>query len=299
MGQLCSKQTQTTSNLIETEKEVSLPSYSSDADKVYELQEKKYNYFRKINYADFLYSLVNFSNENATLEDDYSKTNIEYSMNEPFFCDIFSNDIFQSFLENKLLKHKAIYEEAGNNEKITSIFKEGFLSVNSGLGLKLSQDAKEKGDENADKNTIVKKGDALAYGLLYCAGANFVKIKSIFNIFQENGQLKTSEKFSEFLLSLFIIPSYGMASARNKLGKFEEIGAIEVEKLKALLGNSELKDCQNLVTVTNQMIFGQDLSGALTYQNLKDKFAFDDKDHSLAFLLSPSGVRYMLSKHNV
>jgi hypothetical protein len=45
MGQLCSKQTQTTSNLIETEKEVSLPSYSSDADKVYELQEKKIQLF--------------------------------------------------------------------------------------------------------------------------------------------------------------------------------------------------------------------------------------------------------------
>lgn len=299
MGKLCSKQTQTTSNLIETEKEVSLPSYKSDADKFYELQENKYNYFRKLNYADFLYSLVNFSNENATLEDDYSKTNIDFSMNEPFFGDIFSNDIFQSFLENKVLKHKAIYEEAGNNEKITSIFKEGFLAINNGLGLKLAQDAKAKGDESADKNTIVKKGDALAYGLLYCVGANFIKIKSLFNIFQENGQLKPSEKLSEFLLALFIIPSYGMASARNKLSKFEEIGAVDKEKLKELLESSELKDCQNMVEVTNKLIFGPNLTTTLTYQNFKDKFEVNDKDHSLAFMLSPSGVRYMLQKHNV
>lgn len=299
MGKLCSKQTQTTSNLIETEKEVSLPSYKSDADKFYELQESKYNYFRKLNYADFLYSLVNFSNENATLEDDYSKTNIDFSMNEPFFGDIFSNDIFQSFLENKVLKHKAIYEEAGNNEKITSIFKEGFLAVNNGLGLKLSQDAKAKGDESADKNTIVKKGDALAYGLLYCVGANFIKIKSLFNIFQENGQLKPSAKLSEFLLALFIIPSYGMANARNKLSKFEEIGAVDKEKLKELLDSSELKDCQNMVEITNKLIFGPNLTTTLSYQNFKDKFEVNDKDHSLAFMLSPSGVRYMLQKNNV
>ena len=299
MGKLCSKQTQTTSNLIETEKEVSLPSYKSDADKFYELQESKYNYFRKLNYADFLYSLVNFSNENATLEDDYSKTNIDFSMNEPFFGDIFSNDIFQSFLENKVLKHKAIYEEAGNNEKITSIFKEGFLAVNNGLGLKLSQDAKAKGDESADKNTIVKKGDALAYGLLYCVGANFIKIKSLFNIFQENGQLKPSAKLSEFLLALFIIPSYGMASARNKLSKFEEIGSVDKQKLKELLDSSELKDCQNMVEITNKLIFGPNLTTTLSYQNFKDKFEVNDKDHSLAFMLSPSGVRYMLQKNNV
>ena len=37
MGQLCSKQTQTTSTLIETEKEVELRSYKSDGDKFYEL----------------------------------------------------------------------------------------------------------------------------------------------------------------------------------------------------------------------------------------------------------------------
>ena len=220
-------------------------------------------------------------------------------MNEPFFGDIFSNDIFQSFLENKVLKHKAIYEEAGNNEKITSIFKEGFLAINNGLGLKLAQDAKAKGDESADKNTIVKKGDALAYGLLYCVGANFIKIKSLFNIFQENGQLKPSEKLSEFLLALFIIPSYGMASARNKLSKFEEIGAVDKEKLKELLESSELKDCQNMVEVTNKLIFGPNLTTTLTYQNFKDKFEVNDKDHSLAFMLSPSGVRYMLQKHNV
>ena len=125
------------------------------------------------------------------------------------------------------------------------------MAVNSGLGLKLSQDAKAKGNESADKNSIVKKGDALAYGILYCGGPNFAKVKALFNIFSENKELKSNEKFSNFLLSLFIIPSYGMANARNKLSKFDEIGAVDKEKFKEILDSSELKDCQNLVVVAN------------------------------------------------
>ena len=299
MGQLCGKKAQATSNLIETEKEITLPSYKSDGDKYYDLQENKYNFLRKINFEDFLYSLVHFSNENATLEDDYQKANINFSMEEPFFCELFSNDIFQSFLENKILKHKAIYAIAGNDEKMTSIFKEGFLAANYGLGVKLAQNAKELGDTNADKNSIIKKGDAIAYGILYCVGANYVKIRALFNLFKKDEILKDSEKLDEFLLSLFIIAGYGMASARNKLSKFDEIGGIEKEKLKELINTSELKDSQNMVQITKKMLFGQDLSVSLNYQNFKDKFELNDKDNSLAFLLSPSGCRYMQQKNNV
>ena len=299
MGQLCAKKTQSTSNLIETEKEISLPSYKSDGDKYYESQENKFNFFRKLNFADYLYSLVHFSSENATLEDNYDKANVNVSMEEPFFCELFSNDIFQSFIENKILKHKAIYELAGSNEKMVSIFKETFLAANNGLGLKLAQSAKEKGDENADKNSIIKKGDAIAYGLLYCAGANYIKIRALFNLFKKDDQLKPSDKFDEFLLSIFIISSYGMVSARNKLSKFDEVGEIEKDKLKELIGTSELKDCQNMVEVTKKMLFGQDLSVGLSYQNFKDKFEVNDKDNSLAFLLTSPGVRYMIQKNNL
>ena len=299
MGQLCGKKAQATSNLIETEKEITLPSYKSDGDKYYDLQENKYNFLRKINFEDFLYSLVHFSNENATLEDDYQKANINFSMEEPFFCELFSNDIFQSFLENKILKHKAIYAIAGNDEKMTSIFKEGFLAANYGLGVKLAQNAKELGDTNADKNSIIKKGDAIAYGILFCVGANYVKIRALFNLFKKDEILKDSEKLDEFLLSLFIIAGYGMASARNKLSKFDEIGGIEKEKFKELINTSELKDSQNMVQITKKMLFGQDLSVSLNYQNFKDKFELNDKDNSLAFLLSPSGCRYMQQKNNV
>ena len=299
MGKLCSKETQQVTNLVEHEKEFSIASYKSDADKFYDLQEHKYNYFRKMLFQDFLYSLVIFSGENATLEDDYNKSNIDYSMNDKFYDETFSTDYFQSFIENKILRHKALYEEAGSNERITSIFKEGFLELNNALGLKLSQDAKSKGNENADKNLIVKKGHAIAYGILFCGGANYVKTKALFNLFQQDGDLKTSDKFSEFLLALFIVASYGMASARNKLKKYSEVGNIEKDKLKELLDSSELKDCQNLVQVTNKLIFGEDLSASLNYQDFKMKFADENKDTSIGFLLAPSGVRFMLQKYNV
>ena len=299
MGKLCSKEQQMVTNLVEQEKEFSLPSYQSTADKYYQLQENKYNYLRKMLFQDFLYSLVLFSNENATLEDDYNKSNIDYSMNDQFFDESFSMDSFQSFIENKILKHKALYEESANNENITSIFKEGFLELRQALGLKLSQDAKAKGNENADNNTVVKKGDMIAFGILFCIGANYVKTRALFNLFNQGGEIKTSEKFSQFLLSLFIIASYAMASARNKLKKYNEIGAIEKDTLKELLDSSELKDCQHLVEITNKLIFGEDLSLSLNYQDFKMKFANENKDTSIGFLLSPSGVRYMLQKNNV
>ena len=89
MGKLCSKETQSpqisTPVLIPQEIDIKIPKYSSEADKYYECQEKKFNYLTKINFQDYLYSLVNFSDDNATLDDDYSKANLEISANDSFF----------------------------------------------------------------------------------------------------------------------------------------------------------------------------------------------------------------------
>ena len=90
-----------------------------------------------------------------------------------------------------------------------------------------------------------------------------------------------------------------MINARTKLEKFEEIGKIKKEQLKELMDTSELKDSQNLVEVTNKLLFGEDTSQSLNYTQFKTKFENNNKETSLAYLLSASGVRYMLSKHNV
>lgn len=299
MGKLCSKSSQTLSSTdLEAENEVSLTSYKSDSDKDYELIEKKFNYLREINFSDYVHSLINFSNENATLEDDYSHISFEHCSKDPFYNEMFPSDLLQSFVENKLLKHKAVYSKAGENEKITAIFKEMLLAANNGLALKLAQNLKNNGKEG-DKSTVVKKCHVISYGLLYCVGSNYAKIHFIFNLFKNSENTITmSEEFSEFLLSIFLVASYGMANARNKTSKYEEVGAIDTDRLRTLLDTSELQDCIKLVEVTNKSLFGERLDDKLTYNQFKAKFDKSDTE-SVGYILVGPGVRFMLKEHNV
>ena len=290
MGKLCSKQVQTTSSQIESEQEVSICSYKSGGDDALKLQENKFNYLNKINFADFLYSLANYSNENATIEFKYDNVNIDYKITSQEFGEDFSPDVFQSFIENRILKHDNIYN-AKIDESLIAIFKDNLIQNVTALNLKLKQSHSE------DEFQGIRKYHVIPYGLLYCAGANYIKIKALFNLFSEGGALKSSQMFNEFLLALFLVASYCSIAARNKLGKYDAIGQISKEDLKQLLNAAELKDCQNLVGVANKLIFGEDLSGSLTYEQFKEKFK--GSDNSISFLLSPSGVRSLLEKNNV
>ena len=156
MGSLCGKKSQSeTVMLIPQENEVKIPVYKSDGDKIFELQEKKFNHLTKILFQDYLYSLVNFSLDNATLEDDYSKITLEYSSNDAFYSESFSKDLFQSFIENKLLKHKILYDESENNERGISIFKTFLLESYVELGKKIAQDIKQKGNKKG-MNQLMK-----------------------------------------------------------------------------------------------------------------------------------------------
>ena len=290
MGKLCSKQVQTTSSAIESEQEVSICSYKSAGDDALKLQENKFNYLNKINFADFLYSLANYSNENATIEFKYDNVNIDYKITSQEFGEDFSPDVFQSFIENRILKHDNIYN-AKIDESLISIFKDNLIQNVTALNMKLKQSHSE------DEFPGVRKYHIIPYGLLYCAGANYIKIKALFNLFSEGGAIKSSQMFNEFLLALFLVASYCSIAARNKLGKYDAIGQISKEDLKQLLNAAELKDCQNLVGVANKLIFGEDLSGSLTYEQFKEKFK--GSDNAISFLLSPSGVRSLLEKNNV
>ena len=300
MGSLCGKKAQSeVSMLIPQEAEITIPSYKSDGDKIFELQEKKFNHLTKILFQDYLYSLVNFSLDNATLEDDYSKINIEYSSNDAFYGESFSSDLFQSFIENKLFKHKILYEENENNERSMSIFKTFLLETYNILGKKLAQDVKEKGNEAPDPSSIIIKGYLIPIGILHCGGPKYVKVRTIFNLFQEGGNLKPNEKFNKFLLALFLTAAYSMIHVRNKLADYDEIGGIDKNELIKLTDTAELKDSQHLVEVTNKLIFGEDLSQTLEYGAFKAKFEDINKETSLGYLLNASGVRFMQKVHNV
>ena len=300
MGSLCGKKAQSdVPNLVPQEAEITIPVYKSDGDKIFELQEKKFNQLTKILFQDYLYSLVNFSMDNSTLEDDYSKITLEYSANDAFYDESFSSDLFQSFIENKLFKHKILYEESENNERAMSIFKTFLLESYNALEQKLSQNKKQKGNEAVDENSLIIKGYLIPIAILHCGGPKYVKVRTIFNLFQEGGNLKPSEKFNNFLLALFLTAAYSMIHVRNKLSNYDEIGAIDLKELVKLADTAELKDSLHLVEVTNKLIFGEDLSQTLDYGAFKAKFNIDNKETSLGYLLNASGVRYMQKQHNV
>ena len=278
-----------------SEKEIFLPSYKSYEDIYYEMQDKKYNFLRKLNFQDFLYSLVNFENENITLDDDYSKSNINYSMNQPFYNENLSEDMFQAFIENKILKYKNIFIEAINKNYKTAIFKEYLMALYNSLNIKLTQNKRIKGIKITNRDSIIKKCDVIPFGLLYCCGPNYIRVKTIFNIFSENGQLKQSEKFNEFLLSLFLIACFCNARARFKLSRYDEIGPIEKQKLVELLDSSDFQNCIKLIKKVNKLIFGKDNSAILNYEKFKKKFT--QNENSIGFILFPSGIRNMLHKY--
>lgn len=302
MGQLCSKSSQISSKAINTEPEISLKAYKNDVDKYYDLIENKYNYLRKVPFDEFFYSLFNFCSENSTLEEDYSKASslITEIPSKTFLADDFSNDYFQSFLENKILRNKNIIEEAGNNEKVTNIFKFSLLRINEALELKLSQYYKNSKGIEKKKNECVKKVHAISYGILFCSGANYIKIRVLFNVFKNGeGKIQKSDNFNEFLLALALIPSYSMVSTRNKLSnQYEEFEQIDKELLKKLVQISELKDCENLMNIINKALFGENETDALNYNEFKMKFD-SSTPNSVNYMLSPRGIRNKIIENDV
>lgn len=314
MGSMCNSCRQCHKNQssnLESENEVSIKKYSSVPDKDYYYIENKYNYLRDIKFTDYMYSLVNFSSENTTLEDDYTKISLEYSMNDNFYDEQMYPEIFQSFIENKILKHIAIRARAAEEEKSTSIFKEIIRAGNEGLAKRLVQNDEKKNEDvegyrAPDKSEVIKKSHIICFGVLFCF-SNISKIRILYNLFKTkegegetvSDKLKKSEKFSDFLLSLFILASYGMANARNANSKYDEIGKIEVNVLSKYLDASQLRDTVNLVEITNKKIFGNDLNEALSYEQFKNKFVATGDENYIGYLLTPSGIRYMLEQNNV
>lgn len=296
MGTLCSNTCPKSSltplgNIIPLdEEELHLPSYKSSSDSHFAILEHKINFLVDISLSDYIHSLSKFSIESATLIDDYTIKNPSYSSNDGFFHEELPQDALQSFIENKLFKHPNVYKKAGSEEVLADRFKEMMLSIQKSLISKLEQHDKNKG-------YTFRKSHALAIGFLYCAGQFVQKCKLLFELFSNNGKLMQTESLSEFMLSLFLIASYCMLSARNKLATYEDIGEIDKETMKTILGNCELKDCENVLTVVNAALFEKDKK-EYTFTEFKELFN-DNEQTSLGWILSSQGIRSMLQKNNV
>ena len=107
-----------------------------------------------------------------------------------------------------------------------------------------------------------------------------------------------SDELSDFLLSLFLIPSYCMLFARGKVGnKIPGLGEFTKATAKEYIDFSELKDCENLVNITNERIFGE--NDTISYGVFKGKFVDEDNSKNISYIFSPKGIRYMLKENNV
>ena len=290
----CSTKLKVEDDDIDKSEEIEIKTYTSKYDNEFTVLEKKYNYISNITFRDFAYSLNLFSMDNATLQDDYTNKPEEYSKNDSLFKDDITQDYFQSFIENKLFKHPFI-NNLLSDEEGSAICKECYIQIYGALEKKLMQADRENSRKKNNQNRI-KKYHILCFGILYGAGLNISKIKLIFDLFKdENGKLKKSNDFEDFLLGLFIIPAYCILYTRIKLGpRYSLIGEFDNSKVKETLENCELKDSMNLTNVTLEKIFGPE-NKELNYEEWKNLFA----RHSIDYMLTAPGVRANLEIHNV
>ena len=296
MGNLCSKSKKkySKSTEIEKENEIALFSYTSKPDKEFLKLETKYNFFQDISFSDYLYSLTNFEMSNATVQDDYSNKPSCYNHKDSFFNVPMSCEFFQSFLENKILKHPNLYAKAANNELLTSKFKESYLYVYKSLESKLKQNDKNNGLEDIDER--IKKSHCMIFGLLFCQGTNISKIRFLFSLFEDNNLLKPTEELKEFLLSMFIMSSYCMLYASNTLGiNNPDVPQLDKGIMKNILDTCELKDSVHLVDVAIQKMFGN--TSELSYDSFK--YLFNKDKDSLGWLISVKGIRHAIEENNV
>ena len=133
------------------------------------------------------------------------------------------------------------------------------------LKKKLDQHYKDK-----ETNRIIRR-NILAMGLLYCLSNNIGKIKLLFDIFSDDqNKISKSDDFDDFILSLFILSSYAVISARNKVSKSSnKFKPLTNEELKEAINVSELGDCEKLLEIFNEKFFDKE---SFNYEEFKEKF---------------------------
>lgn len=287
----CCKKTNSTRPLkeISQEKEISFPSYSSKFDHLFVKTEKNFNLWKELQFGEFIPLIIRFSPNNVTVNEEELPLPKQISHRDPFFNQSLDFNYFQSFVENKILKHKVLYEKAGQDELLAQTFMEVALEMYKSLQLKLDQ---FYGEKKADRLT---KGHVILYGLLYCTSTNISKVKFLFDLFSNESNLFVkSSQLDDFILSLFLMASYCTLAARKKASNFnDKIEPITQEDLKNIIDCMELKDAMNLLKVYNETFFNEKTE--LTYEEMKANFS----DKQFGWLFNPRGIRNLLEKNNV
>lgn len=289
MGINCCKETQKEDPnvLAKGEQEIDFAEYTSSNDKLVQKIEQNYNLLTHLQLYYYLNHLDTFSIETATLKMDPKEFKTEFS-SKGEFEKLITVDEFQSFLENRILKEKELYTMAGEDESLSSTFKDILLGVYNDLSMKVGQ-------YRGENKPTLKKLHLIPLALLFCISTNIAKIKLFFDLFAEDGKLKQSKELDEFVISLFITASFCMVSSRIKLGKRnQKIGAVEANEAKKAVSCSELKDNQEVLKVFKETFFKKD---ELTFDEVKS--LFENKKEGFGWMFNSKGVRNMLEKHNI
>ena len=273
--------------LAPDEKEIDFKYYKSVNDKYVLKLETNQNIFTFITLIEFINMLENFSPETATLPFE-EPLKSKFSSKDEFLYKNMSIDEFQSFIENKIMKSKDVYEIIGKEQDLKEISLDGMREVYNSLVKKLNQHYKEN-----NPNRILRR-NILGMGILYCLSSNIGKIKILFDIFSTDDKFTKSEELDDFLLTLFILSSYAIIAARIKVAKSSnKFKPLSNDELREAIGTSELADCENLLQFFNQNFFDKE---DFTYEEFKDKF--NDQNNGFGWIFIPQGIRLMLEKHN-
>ena len=262
------------------EPEIEFPSYSSISDNLLEILKKDNNLFRYITLIEYINLLSYFTLDTATVPFDgpYKMT---FSSQDEFLNAYFYEELFQSFLENTILKNREVGEEEAT-------FKEMCDEIFKALKLKLKQ-------HYGEDNIKVTKRDLICLGIFFCKGNNINKMKLFFDIFKDERNLFVqSKELDEYLITSFLISSYCLISALKRLSQNNPtIPEFSLEELKNLLQYAELKDCQNLVNYFNKYFFDNKMH--FTWDQFKKKF---NGKNSFGWIFSTKGIRQKLQENN-
>ena len=156
------------------EEEIEFPQYSSFSDEQLECLEKENNFFRFITLIEYINLLAYFTLDTATLPYE-GPFKLNFSSKDEFLSNYFYEELFQSFIENAILKDREIGEEE-------TIFKEMNAELFKSLKLKLKQ------NYNEDISKKITKRDLICLGILFCKTSNISKIKVVFDIFKDENE---------------------------------------------------------------------------------------------------------------
>ena len=133
----CNKTSNEPTLIAENEKEIEFPSYSSKSDNYLKYLEKDNNLLRYISLIEFVNLLSYFNNQTAGIpfEGPY-RTN--FSNKDEFLSEIIYKELFQSFIENTILRDRQLGEEE-------TTFIEMYIELFNSLESKLKE---YYGDEN-------------------------------------------------------------------------------------------------------------------------------------------------------